>query len=929
MSWARCIVRGLLIGSAVGLCVGAARAQCLSAADVRARIDHAMRQPRGPTAQFYADIRQQLIRNRCPADTVLARVTMRLGYAQYFQPPNDSALVWLRESIRLYQRLPVGQRAGLVQAFMYLGQVLHYQDDVESAAEAYQSSVTLGGNEPRHDSPVGYALSGLALLAYQKGDYEAGLVYAEQSIQRARRCRDFRLEARSLNEAARCLLYLDRYETALRHCERAVSLTQNDPSTTDERRLYELFRAQALAGLRQYDRALSLYKRLLTDYQRTKQYSRVADVCDYIGELYATRLNDQACAIRYYQQAYTLYDNPYEKSRSLDGIGRAQQQQGQYRAALITFQRALQTLPIQFHKPDLRANPEPATIRLSAHKEYLLTLIWHKADTWLAYAQTTSQPTPALTQALSTYRVADQMIDQMRWAQHGEQSKLYWRQQTRAFYERALETCYRLNNPEQALHFFEKSRAVLLTDKLNELGASRGLPPALQAEEQALRRAVDGQVAALSQLQPGSAAYTTARAALMSEQDRADAFTQKLERINSAYYRYRYDNWVPALTDLYQYLGQRQAAFVSYFVGDRALYVLNVQEGKAQINRHPLGRYQQTVREYLALLGKPETLNRSFSAFHALSKQLYSQLLAPLHLSPGRVIVSPDGPFIPFETLRESPDSPTYALDQFAFSYAYSARFLLRTMQSPGTDGTTSDFLGVAPVRFSPGLNQAPLPGSEAALRTIGDRFATPTLLLDKQATRRAFLDASASFRVVHLFTHALADSSGQEPRLFFADSTVSLSELGQGTLMNTQLVTLAACETGTGVEQRGEGVFSLARGFAALGVPAVLTTLWSVQNKSTYQITAQFYRYLADGLPKDIALQRARQDWLRTAEGTDQLPSAWAGLILVGNTEPLSAGGRRDWLGGLSGLLVGGLCQLGWRRWRRERTANTRLLSE
>jgi len=916
---------GAWIISAWSMSVG--WSQCLSAVDVQTRIDRAKRTPTGVTAQLFADIRRQLIQNQCPADSLLARVTMQLGYAQYLQQQPDSAVPSLQESIRLFLAQPRGQRAGLVSAYMYLGQVLHSQNNVRLATKAYRSCIALGRYKDRYDAPVGYALNDLALLAYQNGDYEIGLTYAEQATERARRCRNVRLEARSLSEAARCLLYLNRYVTALRYCDQAIVLLQTDSVASDDRRLCAFFRAQALVGLGQYDLALTLYRQIRTEYEQTNQCSHVADVCGYIGELYADRLNNPTQAAHYFQQAHGLYENPYEQSRMLQSMGNLQKRAGQYQAALHTFQQALRTLPIQFQQQDPRADPSPDAIRLSAYKEYLLTLIWNKADTWLDWAKTGARPRQQLEQALRTYRLADQMVDRMRWEQSGQQSKLYWRQQTHALYERALETCYRLGNAEQAFYFFEKSRAVLLADKLNELGASQLLSPEQQATETRLRQTLDRQLADLRQLRPGSTAYAQAKTKLSVAQEQVDTFVQQLEVSNPAYYRYKYDNHVVSLAELTEYLNERPAAFVTYFVGDSALYSLCVQGAKTHLVRQPLGTYRQDVRAYLNLLGQPQQLNRSFPSFLTLGSSLHARLLTPLAVARGRVIVSPDGLFIPFETLSKSASEADYALKDFAFSYAYSARLLVRSGTSTVDRWGTGDFLGVAPVQFGTSLKQVALPGSEAVVRAIGKQFASARLLLNENATRQAFQNESPSYRIVHLFTHAVGGQADQEPQLFFADSTLPLSALATNRLTNTQLVTLAACETGTGINQQGEGVFSLARGFAALGVPSILTTLWRVPNEATYQISSQFYKQVAAGVPKDVALQRARLTWLQQANGVDRLPSTWAGLILVGNADPLTTRKPSALLGSLSGLALGGAGLLGWRRWRRRRSANTQLI--
>jgi CHAT domain-containing protein len=605
----------------------------------------------------------------------------------------------------------------------------------------------------------------------------------------------------------------------------------------------------------------------------------------------------------------------------LDNMGAVYWKQQRFELALRSFQKGLTLSRVITDSSAILKNPKPESIRLVADKEQLLTLLQDKADTWLSYAEATGNNRQRLLQALETYRVADQMIDYMRWDQSAQESKLYWRHKTRGMYERAIETCYRLGDTDQAFRFFEKSRAVMLADKLNELGARQQLSPELAGQEEKLRKAVSEQQAKLADTKPNTAAYASSQSALLARQDKLDNFHRQLERTNPAYYGYKYDSTVTSIAALQQYLRGQRASFVTYFEGDSALYVLGITPGNVVLERKPVGAYSQAVRPFMGLLADPDAMNRTatLARFTALGNALYQQLLAPLQVPAGRVIVSPDGSLIPFETLSRSASKPDYLVKSYAFSYAYSAHLLLRKEAHetrPEAYGA-GDFLGVAPVSFAPRLGQVKLVGSDRALDPIADRFATSTLLTHEAATRRAFQDDVPAYRVIHLFTHATADTAGQEPTLYFADSTLRLSDLGDGALRNAQLVVLAACKTGIGVSQRGEGVFSLARGFSALGVPSVLTTLWSVQNEATYRLTDSFYSYLDQGFSKDMALQRAKQDWLATAEGANQLPNYWAGLILIGDTKPLERPARWPWVaGGALLLLVAG--GLGW--WHRKR---------
>jgi CHAT domain-containing protein len=112
------------------------------------------------------------------------------------------------------------------------------------------------------------------------------------------------------------------------------------------------------------------------------------------------------------------------------------------------------------------------------------------------------------------------------------------------------------------------------------------------------------------------------------------------------------------------------------------------------------------------------------------------------------------------------------------------------------------------------------------------------------------------------LYTHS-SDSSGRgEPVIYFADSALYLSDLISEYKPLARLIVLSACETGAGKVYNGEGVFSFNRGFAAIGIPAAITNLWSVENASTYKLTELFYKYLTRGIPSDIALQKAKLEF-------------------------------------------------------------------
>ena len=129
--------------------------------------------------------------------------------------------------------------------------------------------------------------------------------------------------------------------------------------------------------------------------------------------------------------------------------------------------------------------PLPA-LQMTPNDHFVSTLLANKGESLLALYQDERDPS-LLQLALKTFRLTDKMVDQLRWKQVDERSKLYWRDHTRKWYENAIETCYQLKDAESGFYFFEKSRSVLLSDKLNELGAQRGLSSADLELDQQLR----------------------------------------------------------------------------------------------------------------------------------------------------------------------------------------------------------------------------------------------------------------------------------------------------------------------------------------------------------------------------------------------------------------------------------------------------------
>lgn len=892
------------------------QAQCINRTELLALFDSCLTQPYSKQVSTISSILKTWQNCHYLQDSSYVNLNLELAKAMFRDGNTQAAITQIEHILPIYNK-PVAylKPEDQVKAYYRLGFYWRERNQFNNVILASKKAIKLGERLPA-SRWTSFAYNTLAYANYSMGEYQKAIEYAKKGMAQALIVHDDVAYLEAQVENIKGLIALGEYEKARKNLATSIALAQkSDQYSLATLLMYkanlEIANRNIQAALASCKEALAI--NLLLNYKPAIINSQII-----IGFL-LYQLKQYGEALTYYREAYKQATDPFVKLRILDNIAAVYWQKKAYPTALKYYQDGLTVLPFGFTNRQITALPKADMIRVASQKEFLLTLIQDKADTWLDYAKATKDR-QRLQHALETYTVADQMIDFMRWEHSGQQSKLYWRQKTRGMYERALETCFLLNDTEQAFRFLEKSRAVMLADKLNELGARQQLAPQLVAQEQKLRQAVESQQQKLAGLSPDSAAYLRVRSALLTKQDSLDTFLKELEAYNPAYYHYKYDNTTPTLAQTQQFLRKNQSALITYFVGDSALYVMSITPDKLLLRKQSISQYNRSIEPFAQLLSNPDAMSRraNVQRFLTSSNQLYRQLLAPFSLPQGRVIVSPDGYFIPFDALSRSDKQPDYALNEYAFSYAYSANLLLREHPHEQYSAThKASFLGVAPVDFAPKLNQVMLSGSDDALKSIADHFTAPKLLTHQLATRAAFQREVVNYPVVLLFTHAQADSTDQEPTLYFADSTLRLSELGNGALPEAQLVALAACKTGIGANQQGEGVFSLARGFSALGVPSVLTTLWSVQNQATYQLTNLFYQYLDEGLPKDLALQRAKQEWLKTTEGINQLPNYWAGLIIVGDSTPLLRINFGLWIIAAIGICFAGL-SLWYYRWKR-----------
>ena len=182
------------------------------------------------------------------------------------------------------------------------------------------------------------------------------------------------------------------------------------------------------------------------------------------------------------------------------------------------------------------------------------------------------------------------------------------------------------------------------------------------------------------------------------------------------------------------------------------------------------------------------------------------------------------------------------------------------------------------------------LPGADKEIRLLKSKYKGlyPTKM---NASEKAWKKNAPDYGILHFAMHGLIDEKDPEySSLVFSengdkeeDNFLYAYEIKQSKL-NASMVVLSACETGAGKYQRGEGVLSIGRGFMYAGVPAVVMTLWKLNDQSASELIENFYTNLEAGQQKDKALQQAKIKYLETSNNMAAHPALWACFVQLGD---------------------------------------------
>jgi CHAT domain-containing protein len=733
------------------------------------------------------------------------------------------------------------------------------QGEIEQYHLLVESALNICGKYPyqcREMYPT--ILSELGVYYQEIGNYTKAYYYYAEAIQENKKIDAYSAYVANVYwQIATCHLVQKEYTKALQNIQIAFQLKQQTKEVANDyknlqTKLY-LSKGEALLGLGQWQEAQRNFQLAIQIYQKTNTQGK--------GAIFA--------------QAYL-------------GLSRVAEAQHTFSISLQYAQKALQASHSTFKDDDITYSP--SLLGCIARNE-MIEALTQKACLF----QKTNHPF-----TLETYLKLIDEASIMRKTLVMAESKLWFTDKVNPIYGQAVDAFAQALNKqpnntilqEQCFKIFEASKAAVLSDVLSEQKIRPATVDGALLRQDTLLR--NQRVVIQSALRGASAKEQPALLQKLSEVEmQLNNLIKVFEKKSPQYFQLKYDTKLVSLNDVRKQL-HAQSALISYFWGTEKLYIMVVSKASFQFvekkNSPVLQRIVMSLHAHLSMPG----IDRYKG--HQDAVWLYQEVFKPIRASLkgiNRLVVlrANELNLIPFEIL-EPKGINDYLVKQFSFQYGHSATLLYYTGIKLNASVSVSNANVAAYAPFGNNTNEQlliqrhkdlkPLPASIEEVKSIrASRY------INDAATKKSFMNTYQGNGVLHLATHAQIDDENPDNSFiaFFPSDTNNFlynNEVYNLDLDQTKLVVLGACETGAGKISKGEGLISLARGFLYAGCPSVVTTLWNAHDRSTAVFSEQFYNLLEDGVPIDLALQKAKFSLINSQY---EHPYYWANMILIGRT--------------------------------------------
>ncbi|MBV6626216.1 MAG: CHAT domain-containing protein [Rivularia sp. (in: Bacteria)] len=313
-----------------------------------------------------------------------------------------------------------------------------------------------------------------------------------------------------------------------------------------------------------------------------------------------------------------------------------------------------------------------------------------------------------------------------------------------------------------------------------------------------------------------------------------------------------------------------------------------------------------------------QALQNRHSDIKISAKRLYNLLIKPLEqdlnqANPKTIIYAPDGKlrYIPLAALH---NGNQWLIERYQVNNITAKSLTDFTAEPKPLKKVLAGAFGKGKYNIEIGQRIFPfaqLPFTLPEVENLANIVPQTKTLINHQFSKNAVLSSMNEHDVLHFATHAafVPEDASQSFILFGNGEKATITEIGNWTLNNVDLVVLSACETGLGGKLgNGEEILGLGYQFQNRGVRATIASLWRVSDGATKTLMSEFYsNALKSDVTKSEALRQAQIALIKddgSAVGVNnrsifkisqddspqvktkkfQHPYYWAPFILIGN---------------------------------------------
>ena len=337
---------------------------------------------------------------------------------------------------------------------------------------------------------------------------------------------------------------------------------------------------------------------------------------------------------------------------------------------------------------------------------------------------------------------------------------------------------------------------------------------------------------------------------------------------------------VPASVTEIQKSVASEAALVSYAVlPDRvAIFVLTANRIEVRYGAVRGDDLARQVRDYVRTI-------KARREGTALASSLYDALLRPigdvLARTP-RIVIVPDAVLeqLPFAALFDRRTN-TYLVESHETLLIPSVSVFIACMRRANADDAPPRSIAIfanpdVPVDRS----LPPLRAAEKEASAVAGQYPRPLVLRRAEATAARFREEAPRYDLVQFSGHARVNGAEPWKSALMLDENLSARDIATIRFRRTRVVILAACST-MSASERSEDTSPIAKAFLMSGVPAVIGSLWDIDDSDAAAATVRLHARLARGVSAAAAVRDIQREMLH--DRTLHHPAAWAAFTVLG----------------------------------------------